>query len=92
MAIKNAQSSASGLHLDHPESEALLVTAKAAAAMCSKSLRTWRTWDALGMIPRPVRIKRSTLWVLAELKLWAAAGCPTRHEWEQLSKERECHK
>jgi len=60
----------------------LLVGAKRAAAMCGKSLRTWRTWDALGLIPRPVRIKRSTLWRLDELKAWAAAGCPRRPEWE----------
>ena len=39
----------------------LLLTAKQAAAMCGKSLRTWRTWDAAGWIPRPVRIGRSTL-------------------------------
>jgi predicted DNA-binding transcriptional regulator AlpA len=60
----------------------LLVDAKAAAAMCGKSLRTWRTWDSLGLIPRPVRIKRSTLWRLDELKAWATAGCPRRSEWE----------
>jgi len=64
------------------ESEPLLVNAKTAAAMCAKSLRTWRTWDALGLIPRPVRIKHSTLWRLNELKAWAAAGCPRRSEWE----------
>src|SRR5229473_272082 len=68
--------------LDQNESEPLLVNAKTAAALCAKSLRTWRTWDALGLIPRPVRIKRSTLWRLDELKLWAAAGCPRRPEWE----------
>ena len=64
------------------ESQPLLVNAKTAAAMCAKSLRTWRMWDALGLIPRPVRIKRSTLWRLDELKAWAAAGCPRRSEWE----------
>jgi hypothetical protein len=73
------------LGLDQSEREPLLVNAKTAAAMCAKSLRTWRTWDALGLIPRPVRIKRSTLWRLDELKLWAAAGCPSRDEWEQIT-------
>jgi hypothetical protein len=62
--------------------ERLLVGARTAAAMCGKSLRTWRTWDALGLIPRPVRIKRSTLWRFDELRAWAAAGCPRRPEWE----------
>ena len=60
----------------------LLVTARQAAGMCGKSLRTWRTWDAAGWIPRPVRIGRSTLWRLDELRAWVAAGCPRRDEWE----------
>lgn len=60
----------------------LLLTAKQAASMCSKSLRTWRTWDAAGWIPRPVRIGRSTLWRADELRDWVARGCPRREEWE----------
>ena len=67
--------------VDHDPSP-LLVAARMAAAMCGKSLRTWRTWDSLGLIPRPVRIKRSTLWRLDELKAWIVAGCPRREEWE----------
>jgi predicted DNA-binding transcriptional regulator AlpA len=62
--------------------EPLLVNAKQAAALCGKSLRTWRTWDALGLIPRPVRIKRSTLWRLNELTAWISARCPRREDWE----------
>jgi len=60
----------------------LLVDAKTAAVMCAKSLRTWRTWDSAGWIPRPVRIGRSTLWRADELRAWVAAGCPRREEWE----------
>lgn len=60
----------------------LLLTAKQAAVMCGKSLRTWRSWDAAAWIPRPVRIGRSTLWRLDELRAWVAAGCPRRDEWE----------
>jgi len=60
----------------------LLVSAKAAAAACGKSLRTWRAWDAAGWIPRPVRIARSTLWSTDELRAWVNAGCPRRAEWE----------
>ncbi len=60
----------------------LLVTAKKAADICGKSLRTWRTWDSAGLIPRPVRIGRSTLWRLDELREWVTAGCPRREEWE----------
>jgi predicted DNA-binding transcriptional regulator AlpA len=60
----------------------LLVAAKQAAAMCSKSLRTWRAWDAGGRVPRPIRIARSTLWRVEEIQDWIAAGCPRREEWE----------
>jgi predicted DNA-binding transcriptional regulator AlpA len=60
----------------------LLLTARQAASMCGKSLRTWRTWDAAGWIPRPVRIGRSTLWRADELREWVAAGCPRRAEWD----------
>jgi predicted DNA-binding transcriptional regulator AlpA len=64
------------------EPQPLLVNAKTAAAMCSKSLRCWRSWNAAGWIPRPVRIGRSTLWRADELREWVAAGCPRRAEWE----------
>jgi predicted DNA-binding transcriptional regulator AlpA len=60
----------------------LLLTAKQAAATCGKSLRTWRTWDSAGWIPKPVRIGRSTLWRADELREWVKAGCPRRAEWE----------
>jgi predicted DNA-binding transcriptional regulator AlpA len=64
------------------EPVALLLTARQAAVACGKSLRTWRTWDSGGIIPRPIRIGRSTLWRAGELKEWVQAGCPRRAEWE----------
>jgi predicted DNA-binding transcriptional regulator AlpA len=67
---------------DQAHLDTLLVSARQAAAMCGKSLRTWRTWDAARWIPRPVRIARSTLWRAAELREWVGAGCPRRAEWE----------
>jgi predicted DNA-binding transcriptional regulator AlpA len=60
----------------------LLLTAKQAARLCAKSERTWRTWDAAGWIPCPVRIGRSVFWRLDELHQWTVAGCPRRAEWE----------
>lgn len=62
------------------ESAALPIPARKAAPMCGKSLRTWRTWDAAGWIPRPVRSGRSTLWRVVELRERVAAGCPRRAE------------
>lgn len=63
----------------------LLLTARQAAALCGKSLRTWRSWDSAGVIPRPVRIRRCTLWRADELRDWIEAGCPDRQQWEQNS-------
>src|SRR5262249_27363504 len=57
-----------------------LLTAVDAAALCQKSVRTWRTWDAAGFIPRPVRIGRSVFWRAGELDAWIEANCPARSE------------
>jgi predicted DNA-binding transcriptional regulator AlpA len=65
----------------------LLITAKEAADSCGKSVRTWREWDSLGFVPAPVRIGRSTLWSILELKRWIAANCPRRAQWEMLRSE-----
>jgi predicted DNA-binding transcriptional regulator AlpA len=63
----------------------LLLKANEAATSCGMSLRTWRTWDAAGLIPRPVRIGRATLWRADELARWCVAGCPAREEWEAMN-------
>jgi predicted DNA-binding transcriptional regulator AlpA len=68
--------------LEVRDSARLLLTAKQAAAACGKSLRTWRSWDSAGRIPRPVRIHRTTMWRFDELQKWVEAGCPRRDEWE----------
>lgn len=65
-----------------PDSNVLLVDACEAATMLSKSVRAVRAWDAAGLIPRPIRIDRSTLWRAAELQAWVVAGCPRRREWD----------
>ena len=66
------------------ESGHLLLTAPQAAAMVGKSTRTWRAWDAAGKIPQPIRIGRSTLWRVDELRAWVGAGCPRRKEWNLM--------
>lgn len=68
--------------IDRVGENRLLLTAKEAAEMCGKKQRTWRSWDAAGYIPKPVRLGGSTLWRLEELKSWIEAGCPRRSEWE----------
>ena len=52
----------------------LLLSAQQAAAMCGKSIRTWRNWDSAGLVPRPVRIRRSTLWRWDELRAMDRSG------------------
>jgi predicted DNA-binding transcriptional regulator AlpA len=64
----------------------LLLRAPDAAALCSTSIRTWRTWDTAGKIPQPVRIGRKVFWRPDELNAWVAAGCPDRVTWEAIRK------
>jgi predicted DNA-binding transcriptional regulator AlpA len=65
-----------------PSDALLLLSAKRAAKVCGISLRTWRTYDSGGRIPKPVRIGRRTLWRADELRAWVAASCPCRADWE----------
>lgn len=65
-----------------------LISAREAAGLCGRSERAWRTWDAAGLIPQPVRIGRSTMWRRDELHAWIKAGCPRREEWEIVSQNR----
>ena len=58
--------------------QVLLVPARQAAEMCGTSERTWRTWDAGGLVPCPVTIGRAKFWRTAELRAWVAHGCPPK--------------
>jgi predicted DNA-binding transcriptional regulator AlpA len=64
------------------ESSPRLLTADQVAAMFGKSVRAWRTWDAEGLVPRPIRISRSAYWRSDEILAWIDAGCPRRQQWE----------
>jgi predicted DNA-binding transcriptional regulator AlpA len=64
-----------------PPAAPFLFTATEAATTCRVSVPTWRTWDASGLIPRPVQIGRAKLWRPQELADWIAAGCPIRAQW-----------
>lgn len=63
---------------------AVLLSTQQAAALLGKSERTWRSWDAAGLVPRPIRIRRSLFWHPDELRAWIRAGCPRRPQWEEL--------
>ena len=65
-----------------PATMPLTVDAAALAPMLSIGLRTLRTWDAAGRLPRPVRVGGKVLWQLSEIRDWLEAGAPNRAEWE----------
>jgi predicted DNA-binding transcriptional regulator AlpA len=69
-----------------PDTRPLLVNAATAAKLCGRSLRTWRSWDATGRTPEPVRIGGSILWRLDEIQAWVEAGCPLRKDWTLIAK------
>jgi predicted DNA-binding transcriptional regulator AlpA len=66
--------------------QSLLVSALQVAELLAVSCRTvWRL-DSGGRLPRPVKIGGQTRWRRSEIENWIAAGCPTRDNWERLSK------
>jgi len=42
-----------------------------------------------GMCPAPVHLGERTLWWVAELREWIAAGVPPREQWEQMKAARK---
>jgi predicted DNA-binding transcriptional regulator AlpA len=61
----------------------LLLRAAQAASYCGVSEATWWRWEAAGKMPRGRKISGGVkVWSRPELDAWAAAGCPTRREWE----------
>ena len=65
--------------------QAILVSAKTAAALLGIGLRTFRTMDAAGRIPEPVRLSPGCVrWRLSELQDWAEADCPSRTTWAAI--------
>jgi hypothetical protein len=64
----------------------LRIGAAEASQLFSVGLRTWRTWDALGKVPRPARIGGRVLWDYRELVAWSAAGMPSRETWEAMKR------
>ena len=67
-----------------PTDTPLTVDAKRLAAMLDIGLRTVRTHDAAGKLPKPVKVGGRVLWVLDEIRAWLAAGAPDRATWERI--------
>ncbi|HBT77631.1 MAG TPA: hypothetical protein DEB39_12080 [Planctomycetaceae bacterium] len=66
----------------------LLLKTVDAASFCGVTLRLWRTWNALGKNPAPVRIGKALFWNRDELVRWVEAGCPRREHWNALSRKK----
>ena len=73
-------------HAPVPEVRPLAVSARQLAAMLDLSVRTIRTMDAAGKLPRGIRFGRSIRWSCDELRDWLAAGCPDRASWIAICK------
>jgi len=73
-------------HALRSRSEPLLLSARQAAALCGRSVRTWRSWHTSGRVPQPVQIGRSLYWRRSELVAWIQAGCPPRDVWQAMQR------
>ena len=65
--------------------EPIAVSKATAAAMFDCSARSWQKYDSSELIPKPVRLNGRPRWILAELHAWAAAGCPSRAKWMEMT-------
>lgn len=63
----------------------LAVDARELGSMLGLSLRTIRSMDASGKLPKPVRLSgHSIRWIVSEIEAWLQAGCPHRSVWETI--------
>ncbi len=64
------------------QTEPLVVDARRLAKLLCAGIRTVRTWDAAGKLPKPIRIGGRVVWRVVEIREWLAAGAPDRAAWE----------
>ena len=60
----------------------LVVDARRLARLLCCGIRTVRTWDSAGKLPKPIRIGGRVVWRVDEIRAWLAADAPNRDEWE----------
>jgi len=60
----------------------LTVDAAHLAKLLGVGVRSIRTWDYSGKIPRPLALGGRRVWYLPEVRSWLANGAPSREEWE----------
>lgn len=69
--------------------EQILGGARAVAFALDISVRTVRTMDACGRLPRPLQVGRLKKWDLDEVRNWVTAGMPMRNDWEAIREARQ---
>ena len=70
-------------------SQPLLLPVAQVAALLGRSERSvWRDAE-LGKMPPPLKLGRSRLWRVKELRRWVRAGCPRWSTWEGRSRSGE---
>ena len=60
-------------------------TALSAVELAEKlrvSLRHIRRLDAIGKLPKPIRLGGAVRWLASEMNEWLESGAPDRAEWE----------
>jgi predicted DNA-binding transcriptional regulator AlpA len=62
----------------------LVVDAKRLAKLLGCGLRTVRSWNATGKLPKPIRIGGRVLWYLPEIRSWIECGSPSRETWDRI--------
>lgn len=69
--------------------QSLAVDAKQFARMLNLSVRTIRTMDSAGKLPKPVKLNgHSVRWVVSEVEAWLETGAPDRATWELIKEKR----
>ena len=58
------------------QTEPICVDAADAGRLFGFSARTWKRMVIAHRAPAPIKVGRSNRWRVAELRAWAAAGCP----------------
>jgi predicted DNA-binding transcriptional regulator AlpA len=65
-----------------PALEPMLVSASDLTVLLKLSLRTIRSMDRAGRLPKPIRLGGSIRWRRDEICSWIDSGCPPREVWE----------
>lgn len=59
----------------------LAINAEQAAELCGVSRSSWDEMTSAGLTPSPIKLRSRSVWPVAELEDWLAAGAPRRDKW-----------